>query len=283
MPLPPPEGPACRVGSGQPEHRATTALTLCRQSIASTLFFAIGHEYLGSSDGRAPGWGAMTALATLVPRWTGGHYGYLYDVTFDGETIVSGSHSPGHDACRALFSRGKTGKLTLVSVTGVSRMSFDILRSALLIVSEEDLKGLRLRRHKKASAKGDSPVREAEVGRAEGRTAGSRIAAHARALRHWERDDDYPHVVLRLGDDWRIVGCRDDVQWILQRRSGSAWRSSGYCHTRPGLQAVLRRNSLDLAAVDAFPDRYPEGGRAASAPPLAPEAPLLAPEDEEIA
>jgi hypothetical protein len=202
-------------------------------------------------------------VAALVPRWNGGRYGYLYDVVLDGETIDSDSHDPGHDACRALFSRGKTGKLTLVDETGVARMSFDIVRAAFLTVSEESVRGLRLRRDKTAASSGDNPEREAGTPPAAADIGGGPNDAHARDVRHWERDDDYPYVVLRIGADWRIIGCRDDIQWIVQRRAGSTWRSRGHCRSRTGLQSMLRRCGLDPTAVADFPEFYVEGRRAA--------------------
>jgi hypothetical protein len=33
-----------------------------------------------------------------------------------------------------------------------------------------------------------------------------------------ETADDYDRIVARIGSDWRIIECRDRLQWILQRR-----------------------------------------------------------------
>jgi hypothetical protein len=38
---------------------------------------------------------------------------YVYDVIFDGETIVTGSPDPDFDLARALLARGMTGKVRL--------------------------------------------------------------------------------------------------------------------------------------------------------------------------
>jgi hypothetical protein len=45
----------------------------------------------------------------------------------------------------------------------------------------------------------------------------------------WERDMGYPAVAL-LEDGRRIIRCRDDIQWILQkpRRGGHRWDDLGY-------------------------------------------------------
>lgn len=57
---------------------------------------------------------------------------------------------------------------------------------------------------------------------------------------HRERDEHYLHVILRDGD-WRVIVCKDNFQWILQRRTraestdGARWEARGYCRTREAL------------------------------------------------
>ncbi len=65
---------------------------------------------------------------------------------------------------------------------------------------------------------------------------------------HRESDDNYARVVARLDDGWRVIVCRDDLQWILQRRDGeraggARWAGVVYCPdprsalaSLPGLQ-----------------------------------------------
>ena len=56
-------------------------------------------------------------------------------------------------------------------------------------------------------------------------------------MRLAESDDSYPHVVVILNDRWRVIECRDRIQWILQYRNRAkgvtkhAWRSRSYCRT----------------------------------------------------
>ena len=70
---------------------------------------------------------------------------YLYDVAFNGETIVSGSRIPEFDACRVLLARGLTGTLVLAdAVTGKDRLSLDIERGAKLTVREDQNRAPRL-------------------------------------------------------------------------------------------------------------------------------------------
>lgn len=60
-----------------------------------------------------------------------------------------------------------------------------------------------------------------------------------------ERDDAYDNVVVYLTDRVRVIRCRDDVQWILQRRDAAKphrgfWRGKSY---------VTERNSLIRVCV----------------------------------
>lgn len=56
-----------------------------------------------------------------------------------------------------------------------------------------------------------------------------------------ETADNYQSVAACLNSTWRIIRCRDDIQWILQRRkNGGAerpWRAVAYCCT---LKALFR-------------------------------------------
>ena len=54
-----------------------------------------------------------------------------------------------------------------------------------------------------------------------------------------ETSDDYGGVVAQLSPEWRVIVCRDGLQWVLQRRkNGGAerpWRARHYCRTRRAL------------------------------------------------
>jgi hypothetical protein len=54
---------------------------------------------------------------------------------------------------------------------------------------------------------------------------------------HRESDDDYSNVIAQLGPTHRVIVCKDNIQWIVQRRKDS-WRSLHYLTSRDG---VLRR------------------------------------------
>ena len=55
---------------------------------------------------------------------------------------------------------------------------------------------------------------------------------------HRERDDAYKDVVAQLTPRWRVIICRDGIQWILQRKEashGGPWRGVSYHTNRDGL------------------------------------------------
>src|SRR5262245_60071998 len=73
----------------------------------------------------------LTLEATLYPRRTpfrvGRRHVYAYDVHFDGEPVVVGSHDPEFALARALLARGIVGKITLIDgTTGKPRTIVDI-------------------------------------------------------------------------------------------------------------------------------------------------------------
>ena len=54
-----------------------------------------------------------------------------------------------------------------------------------------------------------------------------------------EESDNYPVVVAVLTDRWRVIVCRDGLQWILQRRKAvvgdPVWQGRSYCSSRDAL------------------------------------------------
>lgn len=57
-------------------------------------------------------------------------------------------------------------------------------------------------------------------------------------LSHRERDDAYRNVVAQLAPRWRVIICKDGIQWILQRKEashGGPWRGVSYHTNRDGL------------------------------------------------
>jgi hypothetical protein len=68
-----------------------------------------------------------------------------------------------------------------------------------------------------------------------------------------ETADDYARIVAQINQDWRVIECRDRVQWILQRRGspktsrGDDWRGRSYCRTS---EALIRCTREYAGAID---------------------------------
>jgi hypothetical protein len=66
---------------------------------------------------------------------------------------------------------------------------------------------------------------------------------------HRERDDNYAKVIAQLGPRWRIIACKDGLQWILQKRSvpspnTGTWSGKSYSTTRDALIAACSDREL---------------------------------------
>lgn len=84
-----------------------------------------------------------------------------------------------------------------------------------------------------------------------------------------ESDDSYHAVVAILNHRWRVIECRDGIQWILQfakkRQAQTGWEGRSFCRTREALIRVCREHTGEiwpaaLSILDALPVRI-EGGR----------------------
>ena len=67
-----------------------------------------------------------------------------------------------------------------------------------------------------------------------------------------ETADDYKRV-LAASSLWRVIRCRDDRQWIVQRRAAARsrrWKAVAYIYARAALGHTLQRPSLGLPADD---------------------------------
>ena len=78
-----------------------------------------------------------------------------------------------------------------------------------------------------------------------------------------ERDDNYAEVVVHLAPRWRIIVCKDAIQYILQKRSVSplntgTWSGKSYSTTRDAIIAACSDRELlsdpsARQALDALP------------------------------
>lgn len=84
-----------------------------------------------------------------------------------------------------------------------------------------------------------------------------------------ETADSYSKVVAVSCDGRRVIVCKDDLQWIVQRRkNGGAdrpWRAVGYCRTRKAVTRLCatscgRIDPTAAAVLTALPENF--GGAA---------------------
>ena len=85
---------------------------------------------------------------------------------------------------------------------------------------------------------------------------------------HRERDDNYQGVIVQLAPRWRIIECRDAIQWIIQKRSAEPlnpgyWLGASYVTDRNKLielsttLGLLSEPSL-RAVLEALPSSVTE-------------------------
>ena len=101
---------------------------------------------------------------------------------------------------------------------------------------------------------------------ADTRPAGKSSVAHLSRPTFGEESDHYP-IVVQLNDRWRVVACKNSIQWILQRRRGGVdhWRGYWFCRTREALLRGAREHASPIGgAALAILLRLPEriGGAA---------------------
>lgn len=63
-----------------------------------------------------------------------------------------------------------------------------------------------------------------------------------------EKSDDYRKIIMRIDDKWRVIECKDGIQWIIQKRKGyyknkPAWKSISFCRSRKGLRYWVRNKT----------------------------------------
>ena len=87
---------------------------------------------------------------------------------------------------------------------------------------------------------------------------------------HRERDDSYSKVIIQLAPRWRIIECRNALQWIIQHRSSKLlnrghWLSVSYHTSRNKLIEVSTRLNLlsDVSMKDVLaglPETFSQRG-----------------------
>ena len=73
-----------------------------------------------------------------------------------------------------------------------------------------------------------------------------------------EQQQDYPYVVVNIRTHFRLIECRDHIQWILQRRDKNKerWRDISYFMFKKSMTRVFHRHGLDTDLLDTLPERF---------------------------
>ena len=98
------------------------------------------------------------------------------------------------------------------------------------------------------------------------------ITAAIPPVSHRESNDHYQAVVTHLNDRWRVIVCKDGIQWILQRRTraespdGARWESRSFLRSRNALIGVSHGNAGEIdpnaaAILEALPMMIGIGGQ----------------------
>ena len=94
----------------------------------------------------------------------------------------------------------------------------------------------------------------------------NRGAAYAITPSHKESDDNYHDVIAQLAPRWRVIVCKDYLQWIIQKRTAEplhrgVWRSQSYVTSRNSLIRLcaslgLLSDPLARARLEALPEQF---------------------------
>ena len=73
-----------------------------------------------------------------------------------------------------------------------------------------------------------------------------------------EQSQDYPFVITYLSNRYRLIECRDRIQWILQRRDKNVprWRGIYYFLNTQSMSRIFRQFDLDDGVVDQLPECF---------------------------
>lgn len=60
-----------------------------------------------------------------------------------------------------------------------------------------------------------------------------------------EKSDGYYKIIIRIDEKWRVIECKEGIQWIIQKRKGkfqvkTAWKSESFCRSRKALRRWVR-------------------------------------------
>ena len=73
-----------------------------------------------------------------------------------------------------------------------------------------------------------------------------------------EQHQNYLFVIEYLNPRFRLIECRDHIQWILQRRDKHVerWRGISYFMFKKSMFRVLHEHGLETDLFDTLPERF---------------------------
>ena len=73
-----------------------------------------------------------------------------------------------------------------------------------------------------------------------------------------EQQQDYPYVVVNIRTHFRLIECRDHIQWILQRRDKNKerWRAISYFMFKKSMVRVFHEHGLETDLLETLPERF---------------------------
>ena len=84
-------------------------------------------------------------------------------------------------------------------------------------------------------------------------------------ISHRERDDAYLGTIAQFSPRWRLIHCKDQIQWIIQKKESSHrgfWRGKQYLTCKDSvLNASVRLGLLSDPKVDAVLHALPDYAR----------------------
>jgi len=88
---------------------------------------------------------------------------------------------------------------------------------------------------------------------------------HCTRISHREREDGYIATVAQFNQRWRLVLCKDQIQWIIQRKESSRrgdWRGLKYLTSRESVFAACGKlELLSDPKVEEILNALPEQAR----------------------
>ena len=73
-----------------------------------------------------------------------------------------------------------------------------------------------------------------------------------------EQSQNYPFVITYFSNRYRLIECRDRIQWIIQRRDKNVprWRGIYYFLNTQSMSRIFRQFDLDDGVVGQLPERF---------------------------